>query len=114
MVQESGQLKKWPAQIALPWPAATVVTRLPVKSGGARVRDVEHAFFAPVVMSCIGGLAPAASATLKRLLTLVADKEDEPLIQHRDRLAEDEAVVRPAVRCRDVSSLYSIIEASFL
>ena len=43
-----------------------------------QVRDVEHAFFAPVVMPCIGGLAPAASVTLKRLSALVADKEDKP------------------------------------
>ena len=45
---------------------------------GARVRDIEHASFVPLVMSCVGGLAPAASAALKRLAALIAEKEDKP------------------------------------
>ena len=45
----------------------------------ARVRDVEHAAsFVPVVMSCVDGLTPAASATLKRLAILVSDQQDKP------------------------------------
>ena len=43
-----------------------------------RVREVEHAFFVPLVMSATGGLAKQATNFYKRLASLLADKWEQP------------------------------------
>ena len=43
-----------------------------------RVREVEHATFAPFVMSVTGGIGPCASVVTKRLGSLLAEKHDIP------------------------------------
>ena len=43
-----------------------------------RILEVEHSSFTPLVMSLTGGLGPAATATYKRLATLLAWKWDQP------------------------------------
>ena len=43
-----------------------------------RILKVEHSSFTPLVMSLTGGFGPAATATYKRLATLLAWKWDQP------------------------------------
>ena len=43
-----------------------------------RVREVEHATFAPFVLSVTGGIGPCASVVTKRLGSLLAEKHDIP------------------------------------
>ena len=43
-----------------------------------RVREIEHASFAPFVMSSTGGIGPCATVTLKRLGGLLAEKHAAP------------------------------------
>ena len=52
-------------------------------------------------MSCVGGLAPAASAALKRLAALIAEKEDKQYgaVITWLRVKLSFALVRAAVTC---------------
>ena len=43
-----------------------------------RILEIEHSSFTPLVMSSTGGLGPAATATYKRLATLLAAKWNQP------------------------------------
>ena len=43
-----------------------------------RVREIEHASFAPFEMSSTGGIGPCATVILKRLGALLAEKHDTP------------------------------------
>ena len=43
-----------------------------------RVREIEHSFLTPLVMSASGGLAKEATNFYKRLASLLADKWDQP------------------------------------
>ena len=43
-----------------------------------RIREIEHASFAPFVMSCTGGTGPCATVILKRLGAMLAEKHDSP------------------------------------
>ena len=43
-----------------------------------RVGEIEHASFAPFVMSCTGGIGPWTTITLKRLGALIAEKHSTP------------------------------------
>ena len=49
-----------------------------LKNKVARVREVEHATFVPLVMSATGGLAKQATNFYKRLASLLADKWMQP------------------------------------
>ena len=42
-----------------------------------RVREVEHGSFTPLVFSASGGMAPAATATFKRLASLISEKQQQ-------------------------------------
>ena len=44
----------------------------------ARIREVEHATFTPLIWSTSGGAGPACTWFLKRLACMLADKRDEP------------------------------------
>lgn len=43
---------------------------------GARVRDIEHGCFTPLVLATTGGMAPEATTFYKRLADLIATKRD--------------------------------------
>ena len=43
-----------------------------------RILNVEHASFAPIVLSCTGGLGHIATNTYKRLASLLAEKRNQP------------------------------------
>ena len=43
-----------------------------------RVREIEHASFAPFVISCTRGIGPCATITLKRLGAFIAEKHSTP------------------------------------
>ena len=43
-----------------------------------RIREVEHASFTPLVMSCTGGMGRIATTFFKRLAALLSDKKDIP------------------------------------
>ena len=43
-----------------------------------RVREVEHASFTPLILSCTGGMGGITSTFFKRLAHLLSDKKDIP------------------------------------
>ena len=45
---------------------------------GQLIREVEHASFVPVVLSCAGGAGPSASVVLKRLASFLSEKRELP------------------------------------
>ena len=67
-----------------------------------RVIEIEHSTFVPFVLTCTGGLGPAATLTLKRIGNLLAERHvDSPYCQImgflRTRLSF--ALLRSALMC---------------
>ena len=46
-----------------------------------RIQEVEHSSFAPLVMSCTGGMGNIAFAFYKRLAAMISEKKDIPYSQ---------------------------------
>ena len=44
----------------------------------ARIREIEHSTFTPLVLSTSGTMAPAAKVTYNRLASLIAEKHQQP------------------------------------
>ncbi len=67
----------------------------------SRVQEIEGASFCPIVLSTSGGQAPATSALVKRLATLLAEKLDLPRTRTiswlRNRLSM--AITRSCIMC---------------
>ena len=66
-----------------------------------RVREIEHATFAPFVMASTGGLGPCATVTLKRLGALLSEKHSTPYgsVMGLLRCRLNFALLRSSVMC---------------
>ena len=66
-----------------------------------RIREVEHASFAPLVMSCTGGMGTIATSFYKRLASLISEKRDVPYSQllHLLRCKLEFALIRSSIMC---------------
>ena len=68
---------------------------------GQRVRELEHASFVPLVFTCTGGAAPAATTFLKRLVDRISSTHqlsyNEAIVWLRTRLSF--ALLRSSLMC---------------
>ena len=65
------------------------------------VREIEHASFTPFVLSCIGGIGPSVTITLKGLRALLADKHNSSysMVMGLLRCHLSFALIRSAIMC---------------
>ena len=66
-----------------------------------RIQEVEHSSFAPLVMSCTGGMGNIASAFYKRLAAMISEKKDIPYSQmvYLIRCKVSFALLRSSIMC---------------
>ena len=67
---------------------------------GQRVQEIEMAMFTPLVFSACGGMGPAATATVKRIASLLSEKWAQPYqIMCWLRFRYGFALIRASVMC---------------
>ena len=66
-----------------------------------RVREVEHGFFSPLVVSITGGMAPTSTVAYKRIASMIASKHEKPYSKtvHWIRGRLSFSLLRSAIMC---------------
>ena len=85
-------------RVFTPWQAGTLEFH---SSNGARVREVEHGCFTPLVFSSTGGLGHEAKIVYKRLASLLSTKWERPYssVLTWIRCCLSFSLLRSSIRC---------------